>query len=319
MRKFFSSFSSTFLKMTKKIKIGVIGGSGLYNLDHMKFIEEIHPETPWGYPSSKVIIVEDPKGFRIAFLTRHGIGHKYNPSEVPSRANIAALKHIGVEIIIAFSAVGSLQEEIKCRDFVIPDQIIDRTKGIRPSTFFEGGAAAHVTFADPFNSLLADLIYSNRKCIEEPENDGQSRPRLTVHRNKTLVCMEGPAFSTRAESKLYRSWNCDVINMSVLPEAKLAKEVEIAYQMICMSTDYDCWKQDEEVVSVENVLTNLNQNVENAKKLLAEILPDLEQALNDGKFDNLKGVMKKSCITNSNIMNEETIKKLNYILPGYFE
>ncbi|CAG8471980.1 1223_t:CDS:2 [Diversispora eburnea] len=305
-----------------KVKIGVIGGSGLYHLDHMKFIKEIYPETPWGYPSSKIIIVEDSRGFQVAFLTRHGIGHKYNPSEVPSRANIAALKHIGVEIIIAFSAVGSLQEEIKCRDFVIPDQIIDRTKGIRPSTYFEGGVAAHVTFADPFDSLLADIIYSNRKCIEEPENsenDEQYRPKVTLHRNKTLVCMEGPAFSTKAESKLYRSWNCDVINMSVLPEAKLAKEVEIAYQMICMSTDYDCWKQDEEAVTVENVLKNLNQNVENAKKLLSEILPDLEQALNDGKFENLKGVMKKSCITNSKVRNEETIKKLNYVLPGYFE
>ncbi|CAG8683571.1 5499_t:CDS:1, partial [Acaulospora morrowiae] len=232
----------------------------------------------------------------------------------PSRANIAALKHIGVEIIIAFSAVGSLREEIKHRDFVIPDQIIDRTKGIRPSTYFEGGIAAHVTFADPFSPLLAEIIYSHRKCLENPENgDG-----INLHCNKTLVCIEGPAFSTRAESHLYRSWGCDIINMSVLPEAKLAKEVEIAYQMICMSTDYDCWKPNE-VVSVESVIANLRQNVDNAKKLLSEILPDLEKALKEGKFAYLKGSMKNSCITDKRVITEKAIQKINYVLPGYYD
>ncbi|CAG8544183.1 11630_t:CDS:2 [Acaulospora colombiana] len=240
-------------------------------------------------------------------------GHIYNPTEVPYRANIAALKHIGVEIIIAFSAVGSLREEIKHRDFVIPDQIIDRTKGIRPFTYFEGGIAAHVALADPFDPLLADIIYSHRECLKNPENGDN----VTIHHNKTLICIEGPAFSTRAESNLYRNWGCDIINMSALPEAKLAKEVEIAYQMICMSTDYDCWKQDE-IVSVESVIANLKQNAENAKKLLSVILPDLEKALGEGKFADLKGVMKKACITTKEAWTEEAIQKLEYVLPGYF-
>ncbi|RIB04905.1 nucleoside phosphorylase domain-containing protein [Gigaspora rosea] len=294
---------------TKSVKIAVIGGSGLYNFDHLTPIKEIYPETPWGYPSSKIIIVEDSRGSQIAFLSRHGAGHQYNPSEVPSRANIAALKHIGVEVIIAFSAVGSLREEIKHQDFVLPDQIVDRTKGIRPSTYFEGGVVAHTTFADPFNPLLAEIIYSHRHCLGA---------NVTLHRNKTVVCIEGPAFSTRAESHLYRSWGCDIINMSALPEAKLANEAEIAYQMICMSTDYDCWKQDEVSVTVEVVISNLNKNAENAKKLLGEILPDLEKAVEEGKFEEIKGVMKASCITRKDARNEEVIKKLEYILPGYF-
>ncbi|CAG8442608.1 17243_t:CDS:2 [Dentiscutata heterogama] len=258
---------------TKAVKIAVIGGSGLYKFDHLTPIKEIYPETPWGYPSSKIVIVEDSRGSQIAFLSRHGAGHQYNPSEVPSKANIAALKHIGVEVIIAFSAVGSLREEIKHQDFVLPDQIIDRTKGTRPSTYFEGGIVAHTTFADPFSPSLAEIIYSHRHCLGTD---------ITLHRNKTLVCIEGPAFSTRAESHLYRSWGCDIINMSVLPEAKLAKEAEISYQMICMSTDYDCWKQDEVSVTVEVVISNLNKSAENAKKLFEEILPDLEKALEEG-------------------------------------
>ncbi|CAG8466206.1 4464_t:CDS:2 [Scutellospora calospora] len=281
---------------TKAVKIAVIGGSGLYDFDHLTPIKEIYPETPWGYPSNKIRIVEDSRGTQIAFLSRHGHGHQYNPSEVPSRANIAALKHIGVEIIIAFSAVGSLREEIKHRDFILPNQIIDRTKGIRPSTYFEGGIVAHTPFADPFNPLLAEIIYSHRHCLGAG---------VTLHRDKTVVCIEGPAFSTRAESLLYRNWGCDVINMSALPEAKLAREAEIAYQMICMSTDYDCWKQDEESVTVDVVISNLTRNAASAIKILAEILPDLEKALAEGKFKEMKEVMKGSCITNKQVRNEE--------------
>ncbi|GBB91614.1 hypothetical protein RclHR1_00190027 [Rhizophagus clarus] len=293
------------------VRIGIIGGSGIYNFDHLKTIKEIYHETPWGYPSSKITITEDPRGFKIAFLSRHGKGHKYNPSEVPSRANLAALKNIGVEVIIALSAVGSLREEIKPKDFILPDQIIDRTKGIRPSTYFENGLIAHVSFADPFNQTLSELIYKHKNVLE----GGGS----TLHQNKTLVCMEGPAFSTRAESNLYRSWGCDVINMSAIPEAKLAKELEIAYQMICMSTDYDCWRQGEEDVTVDVVVNNMNKNSANAKKLLEAILPDLEQSLNDGKFESNKGSMNYSFITNKESTDKEQVKKLEFVFPDILD
>ncbi|CAI2183450.1 10267_t:CDS:2 [Funneliformis geosporum] len=292
------------------IKIGVIGGSGLYAFDNLKVIQRSFPETPWGYPSGEIIIAEDPRGFKIAFLARHGNGHIYNPSEIPSRANIAAFKHIGVEVIIAFSAVGSLREEIKPKDFVLPDQIIDRTKGIRHSTFFENGLAAHVSFADPFNQTLSDLIYRHKSVLEKEGS--------TLHQEKTLVCIEGPAFSTRAESKLYRSWDCDVVNMSAIPEAKLAKELEIAYQMVCMSTDYDCWRQGEEAVTVEAVMKVMSQNSAQAKRLLEAILPDLEQALKDGKFESIKGHASYSFVTTREARKAEQVKKLKYVLPEYF-
>lgn len=250
--------------MSGDVKIGIIGGSGLYNLDGMTVLDEVKPITPWGEPSDSIIIGEFA-GKKIAFLSRHGRGHYLNPSEVPVRANIAALKSLGVEQILAFSAVGSLREEIPPRDFVIPSQIIDRTKGIRPSTFFENGVVAHVPFADPFTQSLGELLYAKRDTLVDAK----------VHKDKTLVVMEGPAFSTRAESHLYRSWGGDIINMSALPESKLAREAEIAYQMVCMSTDYDCWKEDEEAVTVEAVIANLNANSENAKRLLAAVIPEL--------------------------------------------
>ncbi|TPX64381.1 hypothetical protein SpCBS45565_g05935 [Spizellomyces sp. 'palustris'] len=293
------------------VKIAIIGGSGLYHLDNLKVLGEISPETPWGHPSDKIIISETPDGHKIAFLARHGRGHFLNPSEVPARANIAALKHIGVQVILAFSAVGSLREEIKPRDFVLPSQIVDRTKGIRPSTYFENGVTAHVGFADPFDKELADIIFAQAKVCEG----------VTFHTNKTLVCMEGPAFSTRAESHMYRSWGCDIINMSVLPEAKLAREAEIGYQMVCMSTDYDCWKETEEAVSVEAVIANLGANSDNAKKLLLAVIPAVTKALDAGELKSvaaLQGANKYAVITSKEKRNAEQVKKLDYLLPGYF-
>lgn len=243
-------------------------------------------------------------------MARHGRGHYLTPSEVPSRANIAALKHIGVKAILAFSAVGSLREEIPPCDFVLPDQVIDRTKGIRPSTFFGEGLVAHAMFADPFHAGLADLVYAQRHVLE---HGGK------VHKNKTAVCMEGPAFSTRAESHMYRSWGADIINMSALPEAKLAREAEIDYQMICMSTDYDCWRVEEEAVTVETVMQNMVNNSFNAKKLLLAVLPSLEEAVaNNTLLPNYQGSMKFSGMTASEKRNSETVKKLEYILPGYY-
>lgn len=231
------------------------------------------------------------------------------PTEVPVRANIAALKSLGVEAILAFSAVGSLREEIPPCDFVLPDQLIDRTKGLRPSTFFENGLVAHAGFADPFHEGIADLVYKYRDVLQN----------ATLHRNKTAVCMEGPAFSTRAESHLYRSWGADIINMSALPEAKLAREAEIAYQMVCMSTDYDCWRVEEESVTVETVMQNMVNNSANARHLLNAVLPELDQLVrSNGLIPNLKGSMKFSGMTSREKRNPETVQKLEFLLPGYF-
>lgn len=286
----------------ENVKVAVIGGSGFYEISEIKIVQEYFPETPWGKPSDTIFIGEYNQ-YKIAFLSRHGRGHYYNPSEVPYRANIAALKSLGVEHILAFSAVGSLKEEIKPRDFVLPSQIIDRTKGIRPHTFYENGVVAHFPFADPFSPKLAEVIYKHRNILD-----------VEMHKDKTLICMEGPAFSTRAESHLYRSWGADVINMSVLPEAKLAREAEISYQMICMSTDYDCWKEDSEDVSVELVIQNLHANAENAKKLLKSVLVDIFNLENP-----YKNTIHSSIITAKEKRNKEQIKKLRYLFPDLEE
>ncbi|KAL2919232.1 S-methyl-5-thioadenosine phosphorylase [Polyrhizophydium stewartii] len=302
--------SAPLLESVSGVEIAVIGGSGLYNLDNLKVVGEVNPLTPWGHPSDHIVISETPSGKRIAFLARHGRGHYLTPSEVPSRANIAALKHIGVKVIIAFSAVGSLRQEIAPRDFVIPNQIIDRTKGIRDSTYFEKGAVGHVSFADPFSSDLGDLLFASAERACE---------KAKIHKHKTLVCMEGPAFSTRAESHLYRSWGCDVINMSVIPEAKLAREAEIAYQMVCMSTDYDCWREEEEAVTTAYVIGNLHANADNAKRLLVDALPRVEEALANGTLTSVKELQNASTyavMTSPEKRSAEVMNKLRYILPN---
>ncbi|PJZ77977.1 S-methyl-5'-thioadenosine phosphorylase [Leptospira neocaledonica] len=286
--------------MGTKVKAAVIGGTGLYSLDGMELVEEVLPETPWGKPSDTIKIgkIHDKL---IAFLPRHGVGHFIMPHEVPMKANICALKILGVEEIVAFSSVGSLREEIKPLDFVLPSQIIDRTRG-RESTFFGKGVVAHAPFADPFSKNLSDRI-----------NQAAAKINLQIHQNKTLVCMEGPLFSTRAESHMYRSWGGDIINMSVLPEAKLAREAEIAYQMICMSTDYDCWRENEEAVTAEMVMANLGKNAENAKKLLSALIP----ALGNGDDLSLKNSTKYSIITAPERRNPDTVAKLKVLFPDY--
>ncbi|RMG66518.1 MAG: S-methyl-5'-thioadenosine phosphorylase [Bacteroidetes bacterium] len=282
-------------------KIGVIGGSGLYDLDGLEKIDEKVIETPYGLPSDAILIGRYADK-ELAFLPRHGRGHFLPPHQVPSRANMAALKMLGVEQIIAFSAVGSLREELPPRDFILPSQIIDRTKGIRPFTFFEDGIVVHTTFGDPFSEHLADIIWSERRAISD----------ATMHRNKTLVCMEGPIFSTRAESLMYRQLGGDIINMSVLPEAKLAAELEMDYQMVCMSTDYDSWKIEEEAVTAEFIIGNLNANAANARNLLKAVIPHL------GDESSRKGTIRNAVITAPEKRNPETVKKLNQLLPGYF-
>lgn len=285
----------------EKATIGIIGGSGLYDIEGFNFIEEVDIDTPWGKPSDKIVIAE-LDGIKVAFLPRHGKGHVLLPHEINVRANIAALKMVGVERIISFSAVGSLQEEIRPRDFVVPGQIIDRTKN-RESTFFGDGIVAHIAFGDPFcNSLQKEII---------PVIMGMD---ISLHTDKTLVCMEGPAFSTRAESNLYRSWGADIINMSVLPEAKLAREAEICYAMICMSTDYDCWKEDEEDVTVEMVIGNVQANSNNAKNLIKNLIPKIKTeekcACNEAA--------KYAIFTAPDVQKAETKEKLKSILPEYF-
>ncbi|KAJ3343475.1 hypothetical protein HDU93_008134 [Gonapodya sp. JEL0774] len=300
----------------RDVKIAIIGGTGLYQLENVKHIAEFEPLTPWGYPSSPIHIVETAGGHKVAFLARHGHGHAFTPTTVPAQANIAALKHLGVEAILAFSAVGSLKQEIAPRDFVIPDQIIDRTKGIRGSTFFGTGLVAHAMFGDPFDfNGIGQLVWN--KCRDVMQGDNAK-----MHLGGTLICMEGPAFSTRAESNLYRSWGGSVINMSAIPEAKLAREAEIAYQMICMSTDYDCWHEDEEPVTVEMVMGNVKANGENARRVVEAVLPELEKAVwgRESTYvvgKGIKGSMKYACMTSPAKRDQDLVRKLEYILPGY--
>lgn len=239
-------------------KIGVIGGTGLYDIEGMTDIEEVNPDyigTPFGKPSD-TIVTGRLEGVGIAFLPRHGKGHRILPGELPSRANIYALKSLGVEHIIAICSAGSFKEEIKPGDLLIPDQLIDRTRG-RVSTFFGEGIVAHISFADPFCPKLSRVLYQAAKEVG-----------ATVHPKGTFVIMEGPAFSTRAESRLYRSWGADIIGMTALPEAKLAREAEICYAVIGCVTDYDSWHERHEPVTVEVILNILRQNADTARKII---------------------------------------------------
>jgi len=237
-------------------KIGVIGGSGLYRMEGMTEVEEVEIDTPFGRPSD-VLTVGLVEGVSLAFLPRHGRGHRISPSDLPVRANIWALKSLGVEWVISVSAVGSLRAHIAPRDLLIPDQLFDRTKS-RVNSFFEPGLVVHCTFAEPFCSTLRQLL------LEAAGELGD----VSVHQGGTYVCMEGPLFSSRAESLLYRSWGMDVIGMTALPEAKLAREAELCYATIACITDYDCWHESEESVTVDMVLRNLSANVANAQRIL---------------------------------------------------
>lgn len=236
-------------------RIGVIGGTGLYNIEGMTGIEEVSVDTPFGKPSDS-ITVGKLQGVGVAFLPRHGRGHTIMPTELPSRANIYALKSLGVEHIIASNSCGSFKDKIKPGELVIPDQVIDRTRG-RVSTFFGDGVVGHISFAEPFCPALSDILYHAAK------DAGAS-----VHPRGTFIAMEGPAFSTRAESKLYKSWGADIIGMTVLPEAKLAREAEICYASIALVTDYDCWMERSEPVTVDVILACMQANVEMAKNII---------------------------------------------------
>jgi 5'-methylthioadenosine phosphorylase len=304
--------------------IGVIGGSGLYHLDHLTVLHTVNPLTPWGHPSSPITVAALPSGTRIAFLARHGIGHTISPSAVPNPANIAALKSLGVKAIIAFSAVGSLREEIAPGSFVLPSQVIDRTKGIRQSSFFDGTTiVAHAMFGDPFSSKLIDWLHPRiEKALESSTPNEPSKKLFT---DKTAVCMEGPQFSTRAESIMYRQWGADIINMSVLPESKLAREAELSYALVAMATDYDSWRPHSDAVTAHDVFQVLHDNSATAKKVLSAILDDLQETLErEGEAGaqaillQEKGGMKFSIMPRSAKQDPKDRKKLAYILPEYF-
>ena len=241
-------------------EIAVIGGSGLYEIDGLKNVETIDVDTPFGSTSDSIVL-GDLSGVRVAFLPRHGRGHRFNPTHIPVRANIYALKTLGVERVISVSAVGSLKEEFAPLDLVIPSQLIDRTR-LRESTFFDDNIVVHVGIADPFCSVASDAIHRAAQAMD-----------VNVHHGGTMVVMEGPAFSTRAESFMYRSWGADIIGMTALPEAKLAREAEMCYATLAWITDYDVWRANTEEVSVEAVVQNLLKNVATCKELLSRLVP----------------------------------------------
>jgi 5'-methylthioadenosine phosphorylase len=254
------------------IRIGIIGGSGLYDMAELTDREERIVETPFGEPSGPYVLAT-LRGRRVAFLARHGAGHRLLPGELNFRANIFGFKVLGVEWILSASAVGSLREDFKPLDIVIPDQFFDRTRG-RVSTFFGGGLVAHVGFAHPFCGLLSGVAH-----------EAGLKAGATVHQGGTYVCMEGPQFSTLAESNLYRSWGFDVIGMTNLQEAKLAREAEICYTTLALVTDYDCWHPEHDAVTVEMIIANLVQNAKTAQQVIAnavERLP-IERACGCGR------------------------------------
>ena len=281
--------------------IGIIGGSGLYQMPGFTAAKEITLSTPFGDPSDNYI-VGDLAGQEVAFLARHGRGHRISPSELNFRANIYGLKEMGVERIISLSAVGSLKEEHRPLEFLIPDQFVDRTRG-RQSTFFGDGLVAHVSFADPVCPELSRL--AEAACRTAGVN---------VKRGGTYLCMEGPAFSTKAESNLYRSWNMDVIGMTNLTEAKLAREAEICYVTIAMVTDYDCWHAEHDSVTVTDIVRVLHQNAENACRVVMEAV----KAMPETRNCKCGSALEHALITDLSLVPDSTIEKLAPIVAKYF-
>ncbi len=286
------------------IRIGIIGGSGLYQMEALSDVKEIKVETPFGDPSD-ALITGKLDGVAVAFLARHGRGHTLTPSEIPFRANIYAMKALGVEYLISASAVGSLKAEAKPVDMVVPDQFIDRTKS-RVSTFFGEGIVGHISFGNPVCDLLATLLAD---AVESQQFEG-----VTLHRGGTYVCMEGPAFSTKAESNLYRSWGASVIGMTNLPEAKLAREAEMAYATLAMVTDYDCWHPEHDSVTVEMVIGNLQKNAVNAQKVIQAVVRELNENPPESAAHS---ALKYAIITPPDKVPAATKQKLALLLQKY--
>lgn len=280
-------------------KIAVIGGSGLYEIPGMRLIEHKEIATPYGLPSDKIAIMEI-SGIPVAFLPRHGKGHRVNPTFVNSRANIYALKTLGVEQIISVSAVGSLKESIHPRDFVLPDQLIDRTK-TRVNSFFEP-YAIHVGFANPFCHCLSSKLLNAGNSID-----------VTIHMGGTYVCMEGPLFSTKAESAMHRSWGASIIGMTALPEAKLSREAEICYATVALVTDYDCWK-DDEIVDIDTIIKNINANTAHVRELIVRVIPTLAESRNCPCSDALRGAF----ITDPSTIPLDTKRTWGPLIEKYY-
>ncbi|MFN4280892.1 S-methyl-5'-thioadenosine phosphorylase [Thermosynechococcus sp.] len=285
-------------------KIGIIGGSGLYKMDALTDVEEVRLTTPFGDPSD-AFICGKIDGIPVAFLARHGRDHHLLPTEIPFRANIYGFKSLGVEYLLSASAVGSLQEQVKPLDMVVPDQFIDRTRN-RISTFFGDGIVAHIGFADPVCPALAAVLAD---VIAE-----LNLPDVTLHRQGTYVCMEGPAFSTLAESNLYRSWGGTVIGMTNLPEAKLAREAEIAYATLALVTDYDCWHPEHDSVTVEMIIGNLQRNVKNAQAIICETVKRLHA---NPPVSKAHRALKNAILTPLDKVPTATKEKLHLLLAKY--
>ena len=280
-------------------KIGIIGGSGLYKIDGLEDIKEINIDTPFGKPSDSYIVGKI-SGTEVAFLPRHGRGHKILPTELNYRANIYGMKKLGVEQIISISAVGSFKKEVKPLDVMLPDQFVDRTNQARKTTFFGDGIVGHISFAEPVCSDLRGTIYNIGKDMG-----------ITMHNKGTYLNMEGPAFSTKGESLLYKSWGMDIIGMTNMPEARLSREAEICYATIAFITDYDCWH--DEAVTIDMVIESLTKNVETAKKLIKRLVPKLS-----GKRKcQCKDALKHAIITDKKLIPDSTKKKLDIIIGKY--
>jgi len=281
-------------------KIGVIGGTGLYDIEGMTDIEEVEIDTPFGKPSDAIVIGK-LGGVGIAFLPRHGKGHRIMPTEVPSRANIYALKSLGVERIIAICSAGSFKEEIKPGDLLIPDQLIDRTRS-RVSSFFGEGIVAHIPFAEPFCPVLSQILFDSAREVG-----------ASVHRGGTYVAMEGPAFSTRAESRLYRSWGADIIGMTALPEAKLAREAEICYAIIGCVSDYDSWHERGEPVTVDVILDTLHRNIDTTKRIIKLAVTKIPET----RECDCATALRTAFVTDPALMPAKQKEKLKLLIGKY--
>jgi 5'-methylthioadenosine phosphorylase len=282
------------------VKIGVIGGSGVYQMEGLSNVEEVRIKTPFGDPSDSFVI-GTLEGQRVAFLPRHGRGHRIMPSELPARANVFAFKTLGVEHIISLSACGSLKQEMAPLDIVIPDQLFDRTKA-RPSTFFGDGLVVHISFADPFCPQLSAVLYQAAQASG-----------AHVHKGGTLVVMDGPAFSTKAESRIYRQWGADIIGMTALPEAKLAREAEICYATVATVTDYDVWHPDHDSVTVDMVVKTLLKNADTSKQIVRHAV----KAISAERTCSCGSALKDAVITARDRIPEQARRDLAPLIGKY--
>ena len=288
-------------------RIGIIGGSGLYKLEGLRHLEEVSMDTPFGKPSD-VLSIGELHGKEIVFLPRHGVGHRISPAEINYRANIYAMKSLGVERIVSVTACGSLKEEYRPLDFVVVSQYVDRTNQARKMTFFEDGIVAHISFCHPVCSELSNILY-------DAGYEASRGMKLKMHKGGTYLNMEGPAFSTLAESNLYRSWGMDVIGMTNMAEAKLAREAEICYATLACVTDYDCWHPEYEKITVEMVVNNLHKNIENAQKIINGLIKNVAHK----RECACKDALKNAIMTDRKLIPAKAKKDLGIIIGKYIK